>query len=300
MLQLRQTFTVQERADRRAGDRPRHPGAAGGAGAEPVRRHALRHRPVRHARRPPDGDGRSRTARPRRRRPARPASRRPTPPATSNKLFDAWGIQYDPTKVVGDLTGAWRVRANPGDRVQAVDFVAWFNIRDGISHDDPATADLHPGDRRLGRRDLPKSPTRSIEFTPLLHQQTTSPALIPVAKVKECPTRRRSSPTSSPTGGPRVIAARVRGVLKSAFTGRRRRRPDAGSPTPKRPDNFPAYQGADRWPGQHGGGRRQRHPGRPLLGPGAGFLRPAGRHAVQRQRRRSSPTWSARWPAATR
>ena len=30
------------------------------------------------------------------------------------KLFDAWGIVFDPTKVVGDLTGAWRVRAMPG------------------------------------------------------------------------------------------------------------------------------------------------------------------------------------------
>ena len=28
------------------------------------------------------------------------------------KLFDAWGIEFDPTKVVGDLTGAWRVRAS--------------------------------------------------------------------------------------------------------------------------------------------------------------------------------------------
>src|SRR6202041_3278978 len=27
------------------------------------------------------------------------------------KLFDAWGIVFDPTEVVGDLTGAWRVRA---------------------------------------------------------------------------------------------------------------------------------------------------------------------------------------------
>ena len=58
------------------------------------------------------------------------------------KLFDAWGIEFDPTKVVGDLTGAWRVRASADERVQAVNYVAWFNIRDGINHDDPATADL--------------------------------------------------------------------------------------------------------------------------------------------------------------
>src|ERR1700722_11606981 len=56
------------------------------------------------------------------------------------KLFDAWGIVFDPTKVVGDLTGAWRVRASPDERVQAVSYVAWFNVRDGINHDDPATA----------------------------------------------------------------------------------------------------------------------------------------------------------------
>ncbi len=62
--------------------------------------------------------------------------------ANLKKLFDAWGIVFDPNKVVGDLTGAWRVRASPDERVQAVNYVAWFNIRDGINHDDPATADL--------------------------------------------------------------------------------------------------------------------------------------------------------------
>src|SRR3984885_13674097 len=56
-------------------------------------------------------------------------------------LFDAWGIEFDPSKVVGDLTGAWRVRAG-GERTQAVSYVSWFNIRAGINHDDPATADL--------------------------------------------------------------------------------------------------------------------------------------------------------------
>ena len=76
------------------------------------------------------------------------------------KLFDAWGITFDPTKVVGDLTGAWRVRASPDDRVQAVNYVAWFNIRDGINHNDPATADLQPGDSRLGRCNRPRHQTR--------------------------------------------------------------------------------------------------------------------------------------------
>ena len=74
--------------------------------------------------------------------PSPTACRRTDTGSDLKKLFDAWGIVFDPTKVVGDLDGAWRVRANADDRVQAVNYVAWFNIRDGINHDDPATADL--------------------------------------------------------------------------------------------------------------------------------------------------------------
>src|SRR5277367_2816913 len=47
------------------------------------------------------------------------------------RLFDAWGIVFDPTKVVGDMTGAWRVRASSNDQTPPVNYVAWFNIRDG-------------------------------------------------------------------------------------------------------------------------------------------------------------------------
>src|SRR5271165_4147702 len=84
-----------------------------------------------------------------------------------HKLFEAWGIVYDPKQVIGDLTGAWLVRAGNDDRMQAANYIAWFNIRDGINHDDPATADLtqitvaSPGA-------IAKAPNAAIEFTPLL------------------------------------------------------------------------------------------------------------------------------------
>ena len=98
------------------------------------------------------------------------------------KLFDAWGIEFDPTKVVGDLTGAWRVRANANDEVQAVNYVAWFNIRDGINHNDPATADLQQV-TVASAGSISKAPNSSIDFTPLL---TSSPRSgeIPVDEVK--------------------------------------------------------------------------------------------------------------------
>ncbi len=133
------------------------------------------------------------------------------------KLFDAWGVVYNPGKVVADIKGAWRVRANAQDRVQAVDFIAWYNIRDGLNKDDPATADLSqitvasPGA-------ISKKPGSEISFTPLLSSSDQS-GLIDVEKVKLFPDPAKLLGGFKPEGGPYVIAARVRGVLKSAFSG---------------------------------------------------------------------------------
>ena len=149
------------------------------------------------------------------------------------KLFKAWGIQYDPTKVVGNLDGAWRVRASPDDRVQAVDYVAWFNIRDGINHDDPATADLQQVSVASSGY-IAKAPDATISFTPLLTSGPRSGS-VPLDEVK-LPDPAKVLANFKPTLGPEVIAARVRGVLKSAFTG-----PPPLAAGQKRPDNFPAY-----------------------------------------------------------
>ena len=192
------------------------------------------------------------------------------------KLFDAWGIAFDPTKVVGDLTGAWRVRAGPDERVQAVNYVAWFNIRDGINHDDPATADLQQVTVASSGA-LGKAANAAIEFTPLLTSSARSGELA-VDQVK-MPNPAKVLADFKPEGGPRVIAARIRGMLKSAFTG-----PPELAKDQKRPENFPEYKAQTDGAGQSRGGGRQRHPGRPVLGAHLGFLRPADRHAVQRQR----------------
>ena len=150
------------------------------------------------------------------------------------KLFDAWGIEFDPTKVVGDLTGAWRVRANADERVQAVNYVAWFNIRDGINHDDPATADLQQV-TVASSGSLAKAANASIEFTPLLSSSAQSGPLS-VDQIK-IPDPSKILANFKPEGGPRVIAARIHGVLKSAYTG-----PPELAKDQKRPENFPAYK----------------------------------------------------------
>jgi ABC-type uncharacterized transport system involved in gliding motility auxiliary subunit len=148
-------------------------------------------------------------------------------------LFDAWGIEFDPSKVVGDLTGAWRVRGGP-DQMQAVSYVAWFNIRDGINRDDPATADLQQV-TVASAGSLAKAPNAAIEFTPLL---TTSnrDGLLTVGEVKK-PEPAQILAGFRPEGGPRVIAARVHGVLKSAFS-----ESPPLSDDQKRPENFPEHK----------------------------------------------------------
>jgi ABC-type uncharacterized transport system involved in gliding motility auxiliary subunit len=150
------------------------------------------------------------------------------------KLFDAWGIAFDPMKVVGDLTGAWRVRASPEERVQAVNYVAWFNVRDGINHEDPATADLRQVTVASSGA-LAKAANASIEFTPLLTSSARS-GEIAVDQVK-MPNPGKVLADFKPEGGPRVIAARIRGTLKSAFAGP----PELGKDQ-KRPENFPEHK----------------------------------------------------------
>jgi ABC-type uncharacterized transport system involved in gliding motility auxiliary subunit len=150
------------------------------------------------------------------------------------KLFDAWGVTFDAASVVGDLKGAWRVRASATDRVQAVDYVAWFNIRDGINHDDPATADLNQvtvaSAGAIGKKD-----GAAIEFIPLLSSSDQSGS-VPVERVKLLPDPARILADFRPEGGARVIAARVRGALKSAFE-----EPPALPAGQKRPEGFPAH-----------------------------------------------------------
>src|SRR5208337_5338475 len=131
-------------------------------------------------------------------------------------LFKAWGIEFDPKLVVGDLDGAWRVRANASDEVQAVSYIAWFNIRDGINHDDPATADLQQV-TVASSGFLSKAPNAAIDFSPILTSSDRS-GLLPVDEVK-MPDPAKVLAGFKPEGGPRVIAARVHGVLKSAFSG---------------------------------------------------------------------------------
>ena len=137
--------------------------------------------------------------------------------STLEPLLADWGIAYNPSQVVCDLTGAIEVQANNSDQVAGVPYVAWFNIRRGISHTDPATADLTqvtvaaPGY-------IAKKPGAHIAFTPLL-QSSPQSEVVPVKEVSLDPDPAKLIAAFKPSGGPRVIAARISGILHSAFKG---------------------------------------------------------------------------------
>ncbi|MBW6397638.1 GldG family protein [Roseomonas sp. HJA6] len=162
------------------------------------------------------------------------------PPANTasqlNRLLNAWGIDAPSEAVVLDLRGAWRVRANPNDRVQAVDYLAWFNMQgDSLNDAEVATAQLNQvtvaAAGYLRRRD-----GATIDFTPLLQSSERS-MLANVERVRDNPDPARILAEFRPENLHRTIAARVRGEVPSAF-------PDGPPPPPEgteRPADFPAH-----------------------------------------------------------
>ena len=128
------------------------------------------------------------------------------------RLFTAWGILYDHTQAVGDLDGAQKVRGRGGEPVT---FVGYFSVRDGINHDDPASADLqevvlaNPGFIQL-------MPNSSLTETPLLTTSGHAAAIAADVLAREADPARILD-VFKPDGQKRVIAARLRGELKSAF-----------------------------------------------------------------------------------
>jgi ABC-type uncharacterized transport system involved in gliding motility auxiliary subunit len=150
-----------------------------------------------------------------------------------DRLLNAWGVETPREHVVGDLSGAWRVRAGGQERVQAVDYVAWFTLdRTGISRDDVAVAQLSAlsfgsaGEVRL--RD-----GATLEMTPLVVSSDRS-APVPIGRVRQSPEPARILAEFRADGERRVLLARFRGVLASAF-------PDGPPEDAGRPAEFPAH-----------------------------------------------------------
>ncbi len=131
-------------------------------------------------------------------------------------LLAAWGVAFDPARVVGDPDGAWRVRASSDAQAPPIDYLPWFNVgQSGIAADDPATGDLEQvtvaAAGSLARRD-----GAAVEFLPLLRSSPRA-GLLAASMVNEAPDPAAILDRFKSEGGPFVLAARLRGTLHSAF-----------------------------------------------------------------------------------
>ena len=188
-----------------------------------------------------------------------PGGQPPRDTASSlDRLLNAWGLEVPRDKVVLDLRGAWRVRASPQDRVQAVDYAAWFNLQgDSLNRAEVVTAQLDQV-TVASAGEIRRKEGATVEFVPLLTSSAQS-MMVDAARVREDPNPVRLLADFRPDGERRVLMARIRGPLQSAFpNGPPPGTPSAspggadGNPPPAegqtRPADFPAHRAATEGP----------------------------------------------------
>jgi ABC-type uncharacterized transport system involved in gliding motility auxiliary subunit len=137
--------------------------------------------------------------------------------STLDKLFAAWGIEMVPDMVAGDRTAARKVNAGSAGRVQAVDYVAWLNLRSAnFNKDDYITADLSQINMATSGILQPHEGAKT-KFEPLIQ---TSPQAMKI------PAEKFQGPIPDVVGllsqfkseGQRLtLAARVTGEVQTAF-----------------------------------------------------------------------------------
>ncbi|WP_198371655.1 GldG family protein [Roseomonas rosulenta] len=160
-----------------------------------------------------------------------------------DRLLNPWGIVAPHDNVVLDLRGAWRVRANPNDRVQAVDYVAWFNLQgDSLSQSEVATAQLNQV-TVASAGSVQRAEGATIEMEPLLTGSDRS-MRASVERVQNNPDPARILAEFRPDGLRRTIGARFRGAVPSAF-------PEGQPPPPEgieRAADLPAHRARSEGP----------------------------------------------------
>ncbi|ABS63019.1 ABC-type uncharacterized transport system involved in gliding motility auxiliary component protein [Parvibaculum lavamentivorans DS-1] len=133
-------------------------------------------------------------------------------------LLESWGIDYDPTKVVGDRQIAQRVRTGLDARRQESDYVIWLAVpRENVDTDDLVTADVSR--LNLGTVGaLAQAEGATTTFSPLV-TSTEDSQLYDIEDVKKGPRPDDLLRNFTPTEERYVIAARISGPVKSAFDG---------------------------------------------------------------------------------
>lgn len=133
------------------------------------------------------------------------------------KLFHAWGVGYDPGKVVADKALAQRVQVSSDPRNPVASFPIWLHLTQSqFDPKDMITANLQAINlASAGALHALKGAT--THFLPLVSSSAEA-ALLDSEQVRFNPRPQDLMGLIQPTGETFVIAARVFGPAKSAFT----------------------------------------------------------------------------------
>jgi ABC-type uncharacterized transport system involved in gliding motility auxiliary subunit len=140
-------------------------------------------------------------------------------PQSSNlpKLFQAWGIGFNPAKVIADRTLAQRVQTRDPTNPTAL-YPVWLHLgTDNFADKDPVTANLQALNLATAGALHPLKGATTT-FAPLVTSSDQA-ALLDSAAVKATQDPQELMAEVNPTGEKFVIAARVSGEAKTAFPG---------------------------------------------------------------------------------
>jgi ABC-type uncharacterized transport system involved in gliding motility auxiliary subunit len=156
------------------------------------------------------------------------------------KVLKAWGVDFDPSKAVGDIATARRVQFGGGARPVVTEYVAWLGLdRSSIDSKDV----LSGGVERLNLASagfLTKADGATTAVSPIL---LTSPQAMQIGtdKLGPMPDPVALLRAYKPEGKPLMLAARISGDAKSAF-------PDGAPKPPKKDDDKDTAENKDAPP----------------------------------------------------
>jgi ABC-type uncharacterized transport system involved in gliding motility auxiliary subunit len=136
--------------------------------------------------------------------------------AQFGKLLNAWGVDFDPTKVAADKDRARRVQFGSGANATVASYVVWL----GLKRDDLDQRDVLAGEIQslnfASAGVLEKVKDATTQFTPIVHT-TAAGMRVASEAVSMMPDARALLRDYKAGGTPLTIAARVSGDAKSAF-----------------------------------------------------------------------------------
>ncbi|MDD2455545.1 MAG: Gldg family protein [Kiritimatiellae bacterium] len=133
-------------------------------------------------------------------------------PSTLGKLFDSWGVTFDNTKVVADISCATKLNAGNG-RVE--DNPAFLSLgKANMANDDLLTSQLSSVMMPFAGA-LSDNTAKDLTFTPLITTSDDNACLVDQMSAQFGVSAMRAQ--LKPDGARRVLAARLQGAFKTAF-----------------------------------------------------------------------------------